>query len=263
MLGRDLLASGQAGRLTNQDDFNAYLPGLVLTSAPTDDAALVRLSATAPESAMILYYHDPNNPTVVLNTTFTLAGGGRHFYQIRATRNATRNLPKSSLQAVGAALTGEQTFVDGVLGLQTRLEFPYLADVRQFGQNITVTSATALTTIVPPGTITPYLPAPPGLTVSFTDANNHPQGIYVNSGLTGGGPGVPYLSGISPLTNIEQGSYTWSMVTYCQAVINRTRPNNGLLLSSATPDLPNRVVLGSQRNRLSKLKLSLYFITAD
>ncbi|MEJ7665650.1 MAG: hypothetical protein WKG07_42085 [Hymenobacter sp.] len=26
-----------------------------------------------------------------------------------------------------------QTFVEGVLGLQTRLEFPYLTDVQQFG----------------------------------------------------------------------------------------------------------------------------------
>ena len=266
VLGRDLLARGQAGLLTTQDDFSAYLPGLVLTSAATDDAAIVRFSASAAEAAMVLYYHDPTNPTAVLSSSFTVAGGGRHFYQIKANRNGIPNLPKSSLQAVSSALTGEQTFIEGALGLQTRLEFPYLTDVQQFGQNITVTSATSLTAIVPPVTLTPYLPPPPSLTVSFTDANNHPQGIYVNSGIAGTGQqsaGVPYLIGISAQTNIEQGTYSWSMATYCQAVINRTIPNNGLLLSSATPDLPNRVVLGGPRNLANKLKLRLYIITAE
>lgn len=264
--GRDLLAKAQAGKLSTQDDFTAYLPGLALTAAATDNAAIVRMSVSAAESAMLLYYHDPNNPTVVLSTSFNPTA--RHFYQIRANRRTAGvpNLPKSSLQSVSSTLTGDQTFVEGVLGLQTLLEFPYLTDVQQFGQNITVTSATALTALAPPGSITPFLPAPPNLVISYTDGANHPQGVYY-AGTSGGSNqppvGVPYLTGISAQTNLEQGVYSWPMADYCQNVINRRIPNNGLLLSSITPTLPNRVVLGSQRNRQNKLTLRLYFITAD
>ena len=264
--GRDLLAKAQAGQLATQDAFVAYLPGLVLTAAATDNAAIVRMSASAAGSAMILYYHDPTNPTAVLSTSFTPAA--RHFYQIKADRSTagTPNLPKLSLQGISSTLTGEQTFVEGALGLQTRLEFPYLTDVQQFGQNITVTSATALTALVPPGSITPFAPLPPNLTIYFTDASNHPINIYLNSGIDATGKqvvGVPSLTGISAQTNIEQSVYSWPMAAYCQAVINRNIPNNGLLLSSVTPTLPDRVVLGGPRNTQNKLKLRLYFITAN
>ena len=265
--GQDLLAKAQAGKLATQDDFTAYLPGLALTAAATDNAAIVRMSVSAAESALILYYHDPTNPTVVLSTSFNPTA--RHFYQLKANRSTAGvpNLPrKASLQTVSSTLTGEQTFVEGVLGLQTLLEFPYLTDVQLFGQNITVTSATALTAIVPSSSLTPFVPAPPNLILNYTDGANHPQGVYYAG--QGGGPqqppiGIPYLSGISAQTNLEQGIYSWPMADYCQNVINRRIPNTGLLLSSITPTLPNRVVLGGPRNRENKLTLRLYFITAD
>ena len=265
--GRDLLTRAQAGRLATQDDFTAYLPGLALTAAATDNAAIVRLSVSAAGSALMLYYHDPNNPTVALSSSFNPTA--RHFYQLKANRSTAGvpNLPRrASLQTVSSALTGEQTFVEGVLGLQTLLEFPYLTDVQQFGQNITVTSATALTAIVPSNSITPFVPAPPNLILSYTDGANHPQGIYYAG--QGGGPnqppvGIPYLAGISAQTNLEQGVYSWPMADYCQNVINRRIQNTGLLLSSATPTLPNRVVLGGPRNQQNKLTLRLYFITAE
>jgi hypothetical protein len=250
--GQDLLANAQAGKLTTQDDFDVYLPGLVLTPAAGDNATILGLSATATDAAMTLYYHDPMNPTVVLNNTFTLASGGRHFFQVAAARNgAVGYLPTTSLQAVPAAPTGEQTYIEGALGLQTKLEFPHLTDVQQFGANLTVTSAT-LTALVPSATLTPFLPAPPSLVVSTSSIDNRPMGTYVAK--------VDYKNAISPTTGINQGSYQWSIASYCQAVFNHTIPNNGFLVSSFTPDLPSRVVLGSPRNAQNKLQLRLYFI---
>ncbi len=250
--GQDLLANAQAGKLTTQDDFDVYLPGLVLTPAAGDNATILGLSATATDAAMTLYYHDPMNPTVVLNNTFPLSTGARHFFQVDAPRDgATGYLPTTSLQVVPAAPTGEQTYIQGVLGLQTKLEFPYLTNVQQFGNNLTVTSAT-LTALVPNYTLTPYLPAPPSLTISTSSVDNKPVATYLAK--------VDYLNAISSTTGINQGSYEWSVAAYCQAVLNRTVPNNGFLVSSYTPDLPGRVVLGSQRAAQNKLQLRLYFI---
>ncbi|GAB3636140.1 hypothetical protein GCM10027422_17300 [Hymenobacter arcticus] len=250
--GLDLLANAQAGRLTTQDDFDAYLPGLVLTPADGDNATILGLSATATDAAMTLYYHDPTNPTVVLNNTFPLSTGARHFFQVDAVRNGSVGyLPTTSLQAVPSAPTGEQTYIEGVLGLQTKLEFPYLTNIQQFGNNLTITSAT-LTALVPSATLTPYLPVPPSLLISTSSVDNKPVATYA--------PEVKYLNAISSTTGINQGSYTWSVEAYVQAVLNRTVPNNGFLMSSLTPDLPSRVALGSQRNAQNKLQLRLYFI---
>lgn len=258
--GRKLLQAGQAGLLTTQDLFDNYLPGLALTPAPGDDAAIVRLSASASDAALMLYYHDPNNPTVVLSSAFSLANANRHFYQVTASRSpaAIKNLPTTSLQAVSSSLTGMATVVEGALGLQTRLEFPYLADLQQFGANLTVTNA-RITALVPNATLSPFVPVPPNLLLYITDTNNHPLGLYAN-GNASTTEGI-YQSGISTQTGIEQGSYTWSVDRYVQGVINRTIANNGFLISSATPGLPNRVVLGGPRNTTNKLALRIYFIT--
>jgi len=252
--GSKLFLNGQMGLLNTQDLFDNFLKGLVLTPAPGDDATIVRLSASTGGAALMLYYHDPTNPTVALSSTFSLASVNRHFYQVKAGRSTAviKNLPTTSLQSVSSSVTGMATVVEGALGLQTRLEFPYLTDLQQFGANLTVTNA-QITALVPTATLSPFVPVPPNLTISFTDANNHPTGPYV--------PSVTYTSGVSSTTGIEQGSYNWSVGGYVQGVINRTVQNNGFLISSAAPGLPNRVVLGGPRNTTNKLALRIYFIT--
>jgi len=258
--GTKLLLAGQMGLLTTQDLFDNFMPGLVLTPAPGDDATILRLSASTGGAALLLYYHDPTNPTVVLSNTFSLASANRHFYQVKAGRSTAviRNLPTTSLQSVSSSLTGMATVVEGALGLQTRLEFPYLTDLQQFGANLTVTNA-RITALVPNTTLSPFVPVPPNLLLYIPDANNHPLGLYSN-GNASATEGT-YQSGISAQTGIDQGSYTWSVDRYVQSVINRTIANNGFLISSATPGLPNRVVLGGPRNTTNKLALRIYFIT--
>lgn len=251
--GQTLLTMGQTGRLSTQDALDAFLPGLVITPATNDEAAIVRLSATATDAGVNLYYHLPTDPTTVITSNFSLASGGRHYFQMRVNRSAAAiaNLPRTSLQAVSSALTGERTVIEGAIGLQTRLEFPYLTDLRQFGNNLTITNA-QITASVPTNTLTPFVPPPPPLNIFYTNANNQPTGIYR--------AGVPYSTGISTTTGVEQGTYNWSVTTYCQEVLRNTRPNNGLLLASATPEVPTRVILGGPRNVQNKLALRVYFI---
>ena len=252
-LGRTLLAMGQAGRLSTQDDLDAYLPGLAITPASGDEAALLRLSATATDAGVNLYYHLPTDPTTVITSNFSLASGNRHFFQVRVNRTAAAiaNLPRTSLQSVSSVFTGERTVIEGAIGLQTRLQFPYLTDLRQFGNNLTITNA-QITASVPTSTLTPFVPAPPLLNISYTDASNHPTGTFL--------AGVTYNTGISTTTGIEQGTYNWSVTSYIQAVLRNTIPNNGLLLSSATPEVPSRVIIGGPRSVQNKLALRVYFI---
>lgn len=251
--GQTLLAMGKAGQLSTQDALDSYLPGLVITPGATDEGAIIRLSATSTDAVMNLYSHVPTDPTTVITSSFSVATGARHYFQFRVNRaTATlNNLPIKSLDTVSSLATGNQTVIQGAIGLQTRLEFPYLTDLRQFGNNLTVTNA-QITASVPTNTLTPFVPTPPPLNIYYTDANNHPISVYQS--------GIAYTTGISTLTGIDQGTYNWPVTSYCQSVLNNTIPNNGLLLSSATPEVPSRVIIGGPRSTLNKLALRLYFI---
>jgi hypothetical protein len=260
--GQALLAGGKAGQLNTQDALDAYLPGLAITPAAGDEGAIVRLSATTTDAVLRLYYHVPTDPTTVISSDFSLASGGRHFFQFRANRNLAGiiNIPRTSLGVARAAQTGERTIIEGALGLQTRLEFPYLTDLRQFGNNLTVTNA-QMTAYVPTSTLTPFVPLPP-LALYYTNANNQPLAPYTDRSNTAASntAAIPYKEGISPLTGVQQGTYNWQLTDYVQAVLANSIPNNGLLLASSTPDVPSRVIIGSTRNLQNKLALRIYFI---
>jgi hypothetical protein len=251
--GQEIMARGKAGGVNTQDDLDALLPGLVITPGANDEGAVLRLSANSPDAALHLYYHLPTDPSTVITSDFTLAAGGRHYFQFRANRNLAgiNNIPRTSLGSVTSDKTVEQTIIEGALGLQTRLQFPYLTDLRQFGNNLTITSA-QMTAYVPTTTLTPFVPAPPALNIYYTDANNHLLAPYQSN--------IPYTTGISALTAIEQGSYNWSVTSYIQSVLANSIPNNGLLLGSATSDVPSRVIIGSTRNSQNKLALRVYLI---
>lgn len=261
--GQALLTRGQTGQLSTQDDLDAYLPGLTITPADGDEGAIMRLSATSTDAVLRLYYHVPTDPTTVISTDFSLALGGRHFFQFRANRNLAgiSNIPRTSLGVARSAQTGERTIVEGALGLQTRLEFPYLTDLRQYGNNLTVTNA-QMTAYVPNGTLTPFAPSPPPLALYYTNANNQPLTLYSDRSntATSNTAAIPYLSSISPLTGVQQGAYNWQLTDYVQAVLANRIPNNGLLLASSTPDVPSRVIIGSPRNLQNKLAFRIYFI---
>jgi hypothetical protein len=262
--GLNLMKAGQAGLIATQDQLDAYLPGLVLTGAATDNAAILRLNALSATSGITVYYHDPLNSTVALSALFNFELGARHFYQIEADRSTAglSGLPTASLQRVDASATGQQTFIEGAIGLQTKLEFPYLVNLLEFGTNLTITSAN-ITALVPNNTLSTYVPQPPSIAINLSDALNRPAGTYISN--------VPYLRAVSSTTGLEQGSYEWSVQTYIQNVLNRSTPNNGLLLAPAllaptgttpvtAPELPNRVVLGGPRSLSNRLQLRLYLI---
>jgi hypothetical protein len=258
-LGRELLTVGQAGRLTTQAEVNYLLAGLVLTPGASDDAALLRTQASTEGGALHLYTHDPADPLTAIVQDFTLAAGAKHFYQVTADRTGTLLTPLTTpLQGIDVAQTAQEAYIDGVLGLQTKVEIPYLTDLRTFGSTLTVVQA-YITTEVVPGSSTRYLAPPSNLAVYLSGRGNQ-QLLALGSSTTGAAVSVPFQSGTSALTGLETGSYSLSVTEYCQAVVNRTLDNNGLLLASATPTSPERVVLGGPKRAENRLKLSLYFM---
>lgn len=258
-LGQELLTAGKAARLTTEAEMNYLLAGLVLTPGAGDDAALLRTQASTEGGALHLYTHDSSTPLTAIAQDFTLAAGTKHFYQVTADRTGTLLAPlTTSLQALDVGRTAQEAYIDGVLGLQTKVEIPFLTDLRNFGSTLTIVQAN-LTLEVVPGSSARYL-APPASLIPYLSGRGNQQGLAMGSSSAGTVVSIPFQSATSSLTGLETGYYSLAVTEYCQAVVNRTLDNNGLLLVSAAPTSPERVVLGGPKRSENRLKLSLYFM---
>jgi hypothetical protein len=260
--GRGLFKAAKDGRIATQDLLDARYFGLALVPGATDNASLLAFGAATSGAALTLYYHDPLTPGTAVAQDFAL--NGRHFYQVTADRTSAASpalATLTSLQGIKAEQTAQRTYIQGALGLVTKLEFPYLANVSYFSEHLIVTNAIITAPIVT-GTATGSLPPPlsasgaasPPLVIYNTDQGNRLVSTYVD------GPGVAYSSATNFSTGLEQRAYSWSVQQYCQGVINRTIPNNGLIVAPFAPESPTRVVLGGPRNTTNKLQLRLYFV---
>jgi hypothetical protein len=260
--GQELLDAGKARLLTSQEQLDARFPGLALLPGATDEAALVQFAANSETAALTLYYHESADPATALNYAFALSTG-RHFYQAEADRSAIAGLNTltTSLQQIPAALTTQQTYIQGLLGLQTKIEIPYLTNLRSFGRNIIITSA-VMTAQIPDNTSgarTNLFP-PTELALYTANQNNRPLELVQSSNLVSGNT-IKYNPAVANLAGINQAGYEWSVLTYCQGVINGQTTNTGLLLNTASPTTPERVVLGGPNRANNKLQLRLYLIS--
>ena len=253
-LGRRLFDAAQAGQLSTDDELLARLPGLVLTPAATDDAALLRFGVS--NTALRLYYHQPLTPTQPLSYSFLASAGPKHFYQLAADRLgtllSTLNQPR---QALASARTAEETFIEAGLGVQTKVEFPYLLEIKQLGNNLVVNAAVLEAQVVA-SSENRFLPPPTALTPRLTDAGNHSKAYFSNT--DGTIATASYQRDVSARTGLERGFYSFPMTTYCTQALARSIPNGGILLG-APGGVAERVVLGSGQHPEAPLKLRLYF----
>jgi hypothetical protein len=175
-----------------------------------------------------------------------------------------------SLGQISSTATTQQTYIQGLLGLQTKIEIPYLANLRSFGKNIVVTSA-VMTAQVPDNTSgirTNMLP-PARLNLYVANQNNHPvmltplpsTRLDSDPSASGTNSDFDYRIDVANLAGINQAGYRWSLLTYCQAVLNGQVTNNGFLLNTTTPATPERVVLGGPNRANNRLQFRLYLIS--
>ncbi|TGD79596.1 DUF4270 family protein [Hymenobacter wooponensis] len=255
-LGQELLTAGINRQLSTDEELEARLPGLALTPSTTDNAALLRFTAASSETALRLYYHLPSAPSEALLYGFTGESGARHFYQLQADRRATLlSSLTATRQAVLSAHTAAESYIQGGLGLQTKVEVPYLLDLKNLTGTWVLNSA-QLTLETVTGTESRYLAPPSSLTAQLTDRGNH-SGAYITN-LDGSSVTATYNRSTSAKTNLEQGSYTLALTPYIEAVLDRRIDNTGILLAPNSAATPERVVLGGTKHTTNPIRLGLY-----
>jgi hypothetical protein len=256
-LGQELWRAGQSGQLTTVDQVQARLPGLVLTPGATDDAALVRWRAAADTTMLYLYYHNPAAPSEALAFPISVGGDFTHFFQLSADRAGTGLAAlTSSRHGVSSAATQEQVFIQAGLGLKTKLEFPYLSQLKELGGTIVINSA-QLTIETVSKAENRFWPPPATLYARLTDRANHNGAFFLDS--NDALVSMAYQRALSSRTGLEQGSYSLGLTTYVQSVLRGTLPNQGILLGPETAATTERTVLGSAKNTAHPLRLRVYF----
>lgn len=256
-LGLTLWNAGQAGTLTSQDELGRYLNGLALTPGATDNGAIMRFGAAA---ILRLYHHAANDPATVLTYTFT--GGGSttpHFYHLETNRAGTPLARLTTFrQALSSTATGNKSYVQGTLGVYTKLEFPYLRSLNQFGNSLVLNSAT-LQLAVPGAAQNNAATLLPTLGTALTNSSNQLRTSY-DTGLAGSAVTVLPAVVTSTQTNLPQATYTISLFNYIQAVLAGTLNNDGLLLSpDVNPLIFEGAALGNQVNTAAPLQLKIYY----
>jgi hypothetical protein len=253
-----LFRLAQNENLTSDADLQSRLKGLVLSPGATDNAALLRFIGNSTASALNLYYHEAASSAQAIVHSFPLIVGNRQFYSLRADRRSTLLAPLTrNFQALSSTVTAGETYIQAGLGLYTRIDIPYITDLRELGGTFAIISA-ELTMETVQGTESPYLAPPASLVVSLIDQSNS-RGALVTS--TDGQTPVTgnYVQGTSTRTGLEQGSYKFQLTTYVQAVLNRNISNTGLLLNTLNTNGVERVVLGGSRNLTNPLQFKVYY----
>ncbi|UOQ73920.1 DUF4270 family protein [Hymenobacter cellulosilyticus] len=253
-LGQELWQAGQNNQLTTLGELQSRLPGLALTPAETDDAALLRWSAGA---TMLLYYHDPVAPTEALSYPIVLGGDFTHFFQLQADRTGTKLAALTDIrQSVSSAATEEEAFIQAGLGLKTKLEFPYLTHLKELGGTIVINSAQLMLETVSSAE-NRFWPPPGALYARLTDRANRNGAFFLAS--DGSVAAMSYQRSVSERTGLDQGRYTLGMTAYVQNVLRGTLVNQGILLGSESQATTEQVVLGSARNTAHSLRLRIYY----
>ncbi|TPG71790.1 DUF4270 family protein [Hymenobacter nivis] len=258
VLGRTLWNAGQTNQLDAQEQLGRYLNGLALTPGANDNGAILRFGAAV---VLRLYHHVANDPATVLTYTFT--GGGSatpHFYHLETNRAGTALAGLTAFrQSLSSTATGNRSFVQGTLGVYTRVEFPYLRSLNQFGSSLVLNSA-SLQLAVPGAAQNNAASRLPTLGTALTNSSNQLRAPYESN------PGVQPPNTVmatvatSAQTNLPQAAYTLNMFSYVQGVLAGTIENNGLLLSpDVNPLIFEGAALGNQVNTAAPLQFKIYY----
>lgn len=254
--------------ITNLTSFLNWFSGLCITPGPGQGSAIYGFKDS---SLMRIYYRSNSGGASVTKTIdFTIYNRNGQWNHVTNNRTGSplANLvvptnPKQPPPQTPSSLTGNAAYVDNILGLTTKLTFPYLNAISQRPDYIGLLRA-QLTVIPLAGSFSTTWTLPPQVGVFYTDLNNllGPPVIAQTGGANQTGNLVPNY--LAPL----QSTYTYDVTNFIANQITNTNQGasqEGLMLS-----VPSPANLGSFR-RLAiadqsfptqqRIVLSVYYIS--
>jgi hypothetical protein len=117
-------------KVSSQEWFSDYIKGFVLTSGTADNKALIGFSASPERLVLRIYYHLEKEEPEKKEITVKMGEANHQFNNVRydLTNTALYNI-KMEGNELPSAETNHQGFMQGMIGLHTKLRFPSLQDI--------------------------------------------------------------------------------------------------------------------------------------
>lgn len=250
-LGKELFAliKNNDTKISNTEEFLDYFNGLVIKS---DGNSIIGLKDSTVVKIYYSYLSD-NGLRVKKELLFGLYDANHQFNNITADRTNTllQNLGITA-KLLPSTATGNKTYIQGGIGLVTKIEFPGVAYL--VGDERTSINKAELIIQSTTGQDRPYS-LPRELVLMVANKNNIPQSVFTNAS----GASSLYLNKNDE--GIAKASYSYTLTDYISNYAT-TYKNTSLLLSLPVSDLQNtvsRLEIGSQENANAKIKLIITY----
>ncbi len=230
-LGRELLSKYADVKVAaGSKGFRDYFPGMLFKSSSSSAGAMIGFNPGY--SRMTLYFHNPGDPfKYSMDYYFSLSNSIfpeilARFNQIKSTKSVALAGLKNPGDLVPSATTSGLTYIQAGTGVATKIEFPFLLNLKG-NRNVAVNKAELVLTAADNIDLQQTIGQ---LSIVETNATNRTlRNSY----------GLKYLlseGGASVLTSaIEPGSktYTFNVTTAIQSILVGKQANNGWIITPA------------------------------
>jgi hypothetical protein len=237
--GAQIFSLSGGGNFHNNETFVSYMKGLCVDAqASSSGGALMRFNLQDTSTKFILYYHDGavlKTFSFVINSTTAYFSNYKHDYSSATDPGSDLN---NQLNNPGVN-NSNTVYVSGAAGVKTKIEFPFLDNLKNLGYTIAINKAELV------------FKAVPNLNEDIYPINTRLYVVSIDS--TGKQILLPdmfestsYFGGTANTTTNE---YHINIARYFQQLMEGSKPNNGLYLKEFDPNgQGRRVVLGSGKN---------------
>jgi hypothetical protein len=229
--GRELLSKyADANVASGGKGFRDYFPGMLFKSTLTTPGAILDFNPYY--SRMTLYFHNPGDTTKYnLDYYFSLSNSLypeilARFNQIKSTKTGPLAALKTPGNIVSSTLTSGLTYIQAGTGLSTKIEFPYLLNLKG-NRNVAVNKAELVLTAADNIDLQQTIGQ---LSIVETNATNRTlRNSYGLKYLLSEGRTDVITAGINQMDR----TYTFNVTTAIQSILVGKQVNSGWLITPA------------------------------
>lgn len=243
--------------ITSYDEFTDYLKGFVISSNSETSGSVIGFNLS---SVLRLYYSkgkgDSENS---YKLDFTISDTSKQFNAVSSDRTGTfiENLPLAKM-ILPSSFTGNEGFIQSGTGIVCRVDFPNVKQLKYLSEKGAIVDAKLIMKPVK-NSYSKMYPLPEKLSVYVVDKLNRIKTTLANS--SGETMVATLINENDEFDDIT--GYQLSIGSFLQKeMLKESDSKSGLIFT--LPDLSkvvDRVVLGDQSNKESKMKLQIYYIS--
>jgi hypothetical protein len=244
-------------RILQLDNWLAYFKGLTIQGDPSNDA-IVGYSTSVNFPAMRLYYHYVDFTSISQYRDFSIFGYTVNQFNHYEITNPVISLPADQKDKIPVKNTYKQSYIQAGTGIVTRLEIPYLKNLLELHENMRILKAELI--LEPVRNTYSAIELPPKIGLFASDKFNRFGAPILNMNTGSSLVGTLIIDEVYQ----EDTRYTFDVTYFIQSKIAEATDDIPALLVTVSPNeiyrTADRLVLGSQINSDSKVKLKIYYM---